>query len=1076
MKTRYTIILLGFLLVLSQLSYAQQPARSMIGKVIDAQSSAPLAGVLCRSAQNEPITTSNSRGVIRIPLSATTGQLTFSSTGYASLDTLLSSGSPSDTVMIYLNRRTTEIQQVTINTGYSKLPRERATGSFTQVDQERFNEQVGTDVLSRLPAVANAVSLDKVSGGQQGRLAVRGLSTIRGPKEVLIVLDNFPYEGDLSNINPNDVQSITVLKDAAAASIWGARAGNGVIVITTKQGSLGQPTRVELTANTTIGSRPDLYYGPFMDSRDMIEVEKMLYEQGFYTSSLQARNRPAVSQVIELLIARDAGSISAQQAAHQLEALGAYDIRDQVNQQIYKPLVNQQYHLALSGGGDRSSWRLGAGYDKNSDHLGAAYNRLNLRSSQRVELTKDLTVSSDFQYTQARNVSGRQDISSLNPGIGVIRPYTQLAGADGQALAMPAQWRQSYLDTAGNGRLLDWNYYPLTEHEHLDNRSNLSDVLVSAALNYKLPIRGLSIDLRYQYQRQQSSADNRMGQQSYLARNLINGYTQISGNSISYGIPLGDIMDRSFAVQQAHGARAQLNLQRSFGKHALDGFIGGELRSNVSESDTRRIFGYNDGQLTFAQIDPTRTYPNFISGLMSFIPNPTGLTSTLQRFVSLYANMAYSYDERYTLSLSARRDASNMFGVSTNNRWTPLWSVGGAWTASKERFYDVSWMEFFKLRATYGFSGNVDPSMSASTTIRFLNNSSYTLLPTATFSNYANPQLRWETTAMLNIGADFSMFNGRLSGSAEYYRKRGYDLFGSAPIDRTAGVGAEITRNVASMTGKGIDVEINSINVAGAVSWRSHLNVNANRDKIEEYYIASRLGNRFVGTTNTISADPGRPVYGMYAYRWGGLDGQTGMPIGYLEGEESQNYSSIVGSGTQIEDLVFYGAKMPTLFGSLGNTVSYRNIDLTIRVTYNMGHYFRRGTIGYNNLYQNATAHHDYYQRWQRPGDELHTDVPAMVYPASGQSDTFVANAEPLVERADHIRLQYINLSYNFSPSGKSNTQNSLFKSLRASIIASELGILWRANKLGLDPSVRDNGMYMNPTPSSIVLGIQASF
>ncbi|SEN45755.1 TonB-dependent outer membrane receptor, SusC/RagA subfamily, signature region [bacterium A37T11] len=173
-----------------------------------------------------------------------------------------------------------EQAEVLVNTGYQQLPKERATGSFAVVDNKLFNQQVSTDVLSRLEAVANGVVVDR-SYSSTPTLMVRGLSTIQGPREVLIVVDNFPYEGELKNLNPNDIQDITILKDAAAASIWGARAGNGVIVIRTKKGQFNQPNSISFNTNVTISNKPNLYKIKQVSSDAFVEYEKFLYERGY---------------------------------------------------------------------------------------------------------------------------------------------------------------------------------------------------------------------------------------------------------------------------------------------------------------------------------------------------------------------------------------------------------------------------------------------------------------------------------------------------------------------------------------------------------------------------------------------------------------------------------------------------------------------------------------------------------------------------------------------------------------------------------------------------------------------------
>ena len=193
------------------------------------------------------------------------------------------------------------LNEVQVSTGYQRIPKERATGSFSVISNKVFNQQVSTDILSRLEAVANGLKVDRLSSVGSSKLSIRGLSSINGPKDPLIILDNFPYEGDITGINPNDVQDITLLKDAAAASIWGAKAGNGVIVITTKKGSYNQPISVEVAANMTIGEKPNLFYNKQISSGDFIDAETFLFNNKYRFSDTSASSRPVFSPVYEIL-------------------------------------------------------------------------------------------------------------------------------------------------------------------------------------------------------------------------------------------------------------------------------------------------------------------------------------------------------------------------------------------------------------------------------------------------------------------------------------------------------------------------------------------------------------------------------------------------------------------------------------------------------------------------------------------------------------------------------------------------------------------------------------------------------
>ncbi|TXK36454.1 SusC/RagA family TonB-linked outer membrane protein [Pontibacter qinzhouensis] len=1064
------ILLLLSFLCLPSLAWAQQPVR---GRVVDAADKRPLPGASVAVKNTKTGTLTDAEGYFELPVLSPNPVLLVSFLGYTPQEISLQLPLTAPLV-ISLRQNETRLREVEVSTGYQQLPPERATGSFARVSEERLNEQVSTGVLSRLEAVANGLTVDRGTDAR-GRLTVRGLSTIQGPRDPLIVVDNFPYEGDLNNLNPNDVESVTVLKDAAAASIWGARAGNGVIVITTKKGRFNQPLRVAFNTNTTITGKPDLSHIPQMTSADFIDMERMLYERGFYNSQISSTNRTALTPVVELLVQRADGTRSEQEVEAELQALRGLDVRDDFDRYLYGTGVNQQYSLSLSGGSASNSWLLSSGYDRNRDHLDAGYSRLNLRFQNTLRLLKRLEITTGMYYTQSHSSSGKPGYGEVTMLNGNLYPYARFADGAGNPLPVVKDYRQPWREAVGNGRLLDWDYYPLEDYRHSRGSSDLQDVLANAGLHYTLP-GGLSADLRYQYERQQTDSEQLADAQSFAARSLVNLYTRLdpaTGNPV-YAVPVGGILDLGHSTLEAHSARGQLNLDRAFGQHAVTAIAGAELRSTAATGSGTRYYGYDAGNLTFGQVDHNTPHQLLTNGRTALIVPGNTLQSTLSRFVSLYGNAAYTFRERYTLSASARRDASNLFGVLANDRWKPLWSTGLAWNLSEEKFYRVDLLPLLRLRTSYGFSGNVDQRRTAVTTLSYRPNvSPFTGSPMAIFSNYANPELRWETSRMFNLGLDFSFRGERVTGSLAYYRKKGTDLFGRELVDYTSGIGNSITKNVAGMAGSGVDLELDTRNIeTPRFTWRTHLNLSHSRDKILEYYLSDLRGSSFVSSSPLVSGIVGKPVFSVLSYRWAGLDPATGDPQGYLDGAPGKDYAALLGTDVQLEDLRFHGSAIPTFFGSLGNTVTLGHLSLTARLTYKLGYYFRRSSVNYNLLYRNGTMHADFADRWQQPGDEALTDVPSMNYPAVANRDTFYAGAEVLVERADHVRLQYVTASYDFT---KDTFRGLPFQSLQAYLNASNLGLLWAANKRGLDPDVQLNRFPL-PVARSYAIGLRASF
>ncbi|MBB6499144.1 SusC/RagA family TonB-linked outer membrane protein [Pedobacter cryoconitis] len=1061
------LIIIAILLVFAVNVVAQH---RVTGKVVSVDAQA-LAGVTIKVAGTKLSVHTDLNGLFTLVVKTGLDTLEFSHLGYRKKQIIVNQSRLYKDLLVKLEPLEQTLEEITIvSSGYQKLSKERATGSFDYISQKTFNQQVGTKVLSRLEAVANGLFVDRATSST-GNLMVRGLSTVTGPKAALIVVDDFPYEGNLDNLNPNDVENITVLKDAAATSIWGARAGNGVIVITTKKGKFNQPLSIDLNVNSTIIAKPDLSYLKPMSIADFINLEEFLYAKGRYTSDINSSRKAGLTPIVELLIRKDKGELS-QSAYDAAKAdLSTIDVRDQFNKYIYQRGLNQQYALSLKGGSSTHSWILSTGYDRNSSVLDEKYDRFNARLQNTIKPVKNLELTAGIFYTQSKSSSGRPAYGGIRSGSDLY-PYARFADDQGRSLAIVKDIRLGYLDTAGRGRLLDWKYYPLEDYKHVVNTLSISDLVMSAGASYRLA-KGLSAMIKYQYERQQTGGNNLSDRDSYFARNLVNSFTQLAtGKAQVYKVPLGGILDLSNSLLQLHNVRGQLNFSQTWGKHELNAITGGELRNSRMTSDRSRTYGYDDLLMNYGNVDYLTPFPDFKTGVLNYIPNSKSLDETLNRFVSAYANGSYTYNGKYTVSASARSDASNLFGLKANDRWNPLWSAGVSWEASKESFCQLSFLPYLRLRATYGVSGNINPAMSAVTTISYAGgNSISTGLPQASFKNFYNPDLTWERAAMTNLGLDFRTRGNRLTGSLEYFNKRGTRLFGQALIDYTGGTGPTIVKNVAATKGYGFDLVLNSLNVSIAnFKWSSNLNASFYQDQVVNYYMPSQDVSSYTNTGFILSGISGKPVYSIFSFKWAGLNPVNGNPRGYANGVISENYKLITGSTAKVEDLKYHGSALPTFYGSLGNQFTYKGISLDVRLTYKLGYYFRKASVNYGNLIASGSGHADYAKRWQHPGDELHTNVPSFSYPDNSARNIFYNGSEVLVDRADHIRLAYVNLAYEVN---REKISFLPFKSMSVYVNAANMGLIWAANKDHLDPDYQ--GLNMIKPSSTFSLGIRAN-
>lgn len=997
-----------------------------------------LEGVTITDMHGETLSYTGSFGVFSLSNSGLGDTVLFRIIGYRDMHYIINEEA---FIRIVMEVNPQIIENVEINTGYQQLPKERVTGSFTTVDNRTFNQQISTDVLGRLEAVANGLVVDRGTTPVP-RITVRGLSTIRGPKEALIIVDNFPYEGKLENINPNEVESVTILKDAAAASIWGARAGNGVIVITTKKSKIEKEWAIELNSNITVGSKPDLSYIRQMTASDFIDVEQYLFGEGYYDSWINSINKRGLSPVVEIL---KSDPLDAQQ---QIDKLKNVDVRKDFDRYLYQRSINQQYGVGLSGGNGSVNWRASVGHDNNVSNLNARYNRSTVRFYNTYRPIKSLHLFSEINYVKSNQKSGRPGYGDIIQ-LGGILPYAQFADENGAILPIVQGHSLSYLENIREKKLLDWKFYPLEDYKYARSVGVTQDYLINTGANYKF-LSNFSFDFKYQNKRESISGKQYYDQNSYYARDIINSFTQIrSTGEIVNNIPMGGILDLSNTLLNSNSFRGQLNFDKKWSKHDFITLLGNELRTKRVTGESNRVYGYHDEILSYGLVDFKNPYPHFISGSQNYIPDKVGMRDVRTNFISTFFNASYAYDQKYLFSVSGRRDASNLFGLKTNDQWNPFWSAGISWIASNERFLGNSILSFAKLRATYGFSGNIDPTMSAVTTIRYVINSPYTLSPYSLFENYSNPNLRWETSKMLNLGFDFITKNNVLSGTVEYYRKIGEDLFGESLVDYTLGIGNSVIDNVASMKGNGIDIELTSNNLRGHLKWQTVFNFSRFKEVVTKYHLSSTQASFFVTSNVPISGLVGKPVYSIYGYRWAGLDSQTGDPQGYIGDEISKNYTVLTGSETDIKALKYFGSAIPTTYGSIRNSFSFKNFTLDFSLLYKFGYYYRKSSINYGSLFSNWNGHVDYSKRWQKPGDEVWTDVPSVVYPSSSARDAFYRGSEVLIEKGDHVRLQYVNFGYKLT---SLLGMTSVFKNLHIYFAASNLGIIWRANKSKIDP------------------------
>lgn len=1058
-------------IVLGRLKDAMAIPIAVTGKVTDTAGT-PLPGATIKNTTQNTSTVTIDDGTFLINAQAG-DQITVSFIGYGAYNFTVSENLPYQHIILHsFNSKLSEV--VVVNTGYQTIPQERATGSFAQPLKAEFEGRVSPDVLSRLNGITSGMLFNANTNlSKNGSdINIRGRSTIFANDQPLVIVDNFPYSGDINNINPNDVESVTVLKDAAAASIWGVRAGNGVIVITTKKGKAGQPLRTGFNASVTAVDRPDLYYNPNQLNPDpYISLEQFLFGKGFYNTSLtNTSTYPVISPVVELLAANRSGTLSNADLNTQLNALRSLNVNDQLKKYLYQVASDQQYALNLSGGSEKALYYFSTGYDKDRASVkDNVHQRISINSQNTFYPVKKLELTAGVNIVQAQN--------DLDNTLAQVRsrvfPYSQLADANGDPLPLLYQYRQNFVENAISNGFLDWSYYPLKELGATENVVKVTDVRLSTGIKYTL-FNGLSAQVKYQYENTNNANRYYQSQATYYTRTYINQFSVISGGKVTgRNVPLGGILSLSNGSNIANNLRVQLNFDRQWGEHRFTALAGYEISEVTGNSNQSILYGYNDDLSTFTNVNTTSTFSLYPTG-GGAISSGLGISSSIVRVRSSFANAAYTYRDRYTISGSARIDGTNYFGVSTNQKNLPLWSAGVKWDIAKEGFYKAGWLPGLAFRASYGYNGNLIQSITGVTTFQYYSNAAYTNLNYAQVSNIGNPDLRWEKTGIMNIGADFGLKNNLISGSLEFYFKKETDLLGFKTFPENSGI-SKLEGNYSDMSGRGFDLSLTANVLNGEFKWSSTILLSHATDMVTHYDIAP-LGPQLVGA-GTGAPNQGRPVFGVYGYRWKGLDPATGNPIGYLNGSNSQNYAAIT-TTTPVSDLAYFGAARPVYFGGFNNRFSYHDFSLAVQVSYKLGYYFMAPALSYSAITSGGAflrVNRDWQNRWQKPGDEAKTNVPSMNYPFNSARDQFYQYSEINIEKGDHVRLQNVTLSYNFNRSAYPHLP---FSNLQLYLFADNVGMIWRANHRHLDPdavpSSGDNTTV--PLPRSIAIGIKGGF
>ena len=941
------------------------------------------------------------------------------------------------TVNAKLKEQTTQLAEtVVVSTGYQRLSRERSTAAFGYVDSTKLNRQMHRDILSALEGQVAGLRMDINPNTGENNPILRGVGTFSnsvGTKPLLVV-DDMATDLNLSDINPYDVESVTVLKDAAAASIYGALAANGVIVITTKHGKSGKTT-VNVNADWYISAKPNFDAMHYASTSDIIDYETNVFNAQVQNSggvrTLDAFNSyNYYSPLYQLYRDQAEGRLTQADVDQTLAQWRQNDYYEQYRKHAWRTAVTQRYNVSLSQKALRSDHFASFNYehDKNrtvNDRSDAF--SIYLKSNFKVSKWLNVKLGIDSRFTGATTPDGSYTSYTLQEryasivdaaGNRVYSPNVNVQGYAGSAINLS---RIREVEAMGVDGLMPYSFNVLESlGEGLTKSRN---VRMRPFINLEAKfLRMFRYNVMFQYEWAQNRSEVYDEADTYKMRLSHNAFIDQNGDCL---LADGGRFEQRSSSTQRYTFRNQLNFDKSFldSKHNVNAIMGFELRENrAPRSLWTQLYGYNDRALTAVRMD-WQTLAN--AGWQSLVYDGRqtlgGVTpsqsETFHRYASFYANVGYNYLYRYNLTGSIRWDEADLFGLDTKNQHHPLWSVGAGWNVSEEEFMKgIHWLDFLKLRLTYGVNGNVDQSSTTYFVARYRTESTdptNTQYLRFTDDNLPNPKLRWEKTSTFNIGVDYRLLNNVLSGSLEFYNRVGDDLLVRKYLDSTLGATARVINN-GKIRNQGVELSLTG-NIVRTKDWNfsATLNYAYNKNKMLRVEHASTdVASNFISSPTNYFIE-GTSYNTLWAYRLSRV--VNGYPV-ILDADGNEmaqfdadgNPTSVTTSSSLrgTDALVNMGSIAPVYNGSLSLSLRWRDLELNTLFIFSGG----------NKLRLDATDMNSYQMTSQNVNDhqvkhfyEMPTDVQQY---ASTFSDWW-RYSDAQVKPADYVKMRSINLNYH---------------------------------------------------------------
>ncbi|GAA6767001.1 SusC/RagA family TonB-linked outer membrane protein [Flavobacterium johnsoniae] len=1108
-------ILHALLLFLAIAGYSQE-TRTITGIIQDEADLSPIPGAsifvennsisnktaMAGIIQSEAIgTTTDFDGKFTLKIAKNVTSLRVVFMGYKSY-TLELDGQKNYTVN--LKSETAKLQEVVV-TGYQKIEKRKLTAAVTKIDMAAI-QQTGVSSIDQLlvgQIAGVAVSTPSGAPGAPAKIRIRGTASLNGTQDPLWVLDGLPLEGNdvpknfdkdnidvlnnysIAGLNPDDIKDITILKDAAATAIYGARAANGVIVVTTKKGRAGKMV-VSFNTNTFITQRPEFSKLNLMNSNEKVDFELGLASREDLTYRDTSGDIARILNGANELNAYRAGGFSALSGATQESINALRNNNTNWGNLLYQTAINTQHGLSLSGGGEKSDYYFSLGYyDEKGTTVGTGFKRYNVTLKNNYEITDKFKVGISLFGSENKTSSYLTDTNAYtNPAnySRNVNPYLTPFNEDGSY-----KYDKDVVGLVG-GDYIPFNFLEERENTSYDLKTRSIKALLDA--EYKVT-KDLRVTSQLGLQLDNTSTEKYAGENSYYTRVQRERSSYFSGGK-KYFLPVGGIIQNSNADFFQYNLKTMVNYSKTLGeKHEIEAMVGNELRRNDATSISTKGFGYNAQNLTTQPI----LFPN-----ASFATGATwrtyAKTKNENAFASFFATASYTYDRKYSVFGSVRYDGSDLFGVDPKYKYLPLYSTSASWAVSEENFLkDNLTLSNLRLRASYGLQGNIDKGTSPYVVGA---NSTGTILPgnteqTVVVISPPNEKLRWEKTTNTNIGADIGLFNNRISIVTDFYGRKSTDLIGlrSLPLEN----GFEFTNmNWAQVSNKGYEITLSTKNIDRPnFKWNTSINFSHNKSNIDRLQIRDN---------SYLPNQEGYAVNAVFGFKTNGVD-ENGYPLFVNKNGETVNAQTffklvdgfpdfpgiISDSGltpAEFRDLfVYLGDRDPKFTGGITNTFKVSNFDLTVAASFNIKQTVTR-TPPYNGTLVDRGQNYsrDILNAWS-PTNTSST-LPGITSETGGTGDSWMANqffagrnqVETLnyldiyTSEMSYMRLSSVRLGYTFP---KTFTDHINIASIRLNVEARNLFVVSSDYKGYFDPETFGN-IYAQPVPKSFTLGCNVTF